>query len=312
MRKILVTAIGGDVSNGILKILQDTEDELYGCDIYDYPVGMDKVKDYWKSDLAVKPEYIPNLLLKCREIGITHLIPVNEMEIKVIGEHIAEFDDQGIKVMINAPFILDTFLDKYSTYEYLSKLKNISVPKTFGYDEFKEDGKKYIVKLRQSCGSKFLETITKKAELEKFNLDKEAYIIQEYLENAQEEYTVGVFSDRDKISTIIFRRKLLHGYSSFVELVQDETIEKEAVEIAKSINLKGYINIQLRKQNEKNYIFEINPRISGTVVFRHLLGFEDVLWWLKVLDNEKVDGYKCECKTAIGMRELKEKFVILE
>ena len=46
MRRILVTAISGDVANGILKILQDTEDCVYGCDIYDYPVGMDRVITY--------------------------------------------------------------------------------------------------------------------------------------------------------------------------------------------------------------------------------------------------------------------------
>ena len=77
MRKILVTAISGDVSNGILKILRETGDEIYGCDINDYPVAMDKVKQFWKSDLALSPEYIENLILKCKELGITHLIPVN-------------------------------------------------------------------------------------------------------------------------------------------------------------------------------------------------------------------------------------------
>ena len=65
MRRILVTAISGDVANGILKILSETEDEIYGCDVNDYPVGMDKTKAYWKSDYAVSNCYVNNLLKKC-------------------------------------------------------------------------------------------------------------------------------------------------------------------------------------------------------------------------------------------------------
>ncbi len=312
MRKILVTAISGDVSNGILKILRETGDEIYGCDINDYPVGMDKVKQFWKSDLALSPEYIENLILKCKELGITHLIPVNEEEIKVISSHANMFCNAGIKVVINHPYILDTFFDKYSTYEYLRGLDGISVPRTYQYDSFKEDGKRYVVKLRKSCGSKFLETISKKQELEHFGINLKECIVQEYLGDAQEEYTVGVFSDGDRVAVIVFRRKLSHGYTSFVEIIQDEGIEREAGIIAKSLNLRGYINIQLRKQDGRNYIFEINPRISGTVVFRHQLGFSDVVWWLDMLDGAKMPDYKCKYNTAIGMRELHEKFVVLK
>lgn len=294
-----------------MKVLQETEDEIYGCDINDYPVGMDKVRFYWKSDLAIKPEYVPALIQKCKEIGITHLIPVNEEEIQAIDKHMEDFHAAGIKVMINNPYILENFLDKYKTYECLSKIEGITVPKTYRYEEFVEDGKTYLVKLRQSCGSKFLHVITKRQELDELNVEKDKCVIQEYLDNAQEEYTAGVFSNGKKTEVIVFRRKLMHGYTSFVEFVQDPPLEREAAAIAKKIGLKGYINIQFRKCKGKNYIFEINPRVSGTVVFRHMLGFEDVIWWLEILDHKSVPEFRCKYKMAIGMRELQEKFVIL-
>ncbi len=312
MRKILVTAISGNVSNGILKALRESEDKVYGCDIYDYPVGMDKVQEYWKSDMAVSEEYIPNLLLKCKEYGITHLIPVNEFEIKAINGNAELFHNAGIKLMINSPFVINNFLDKYKTIRYLQEIEKICVPKTYTYDEFVEDGNQYFVKLTNSCGSKYSKIITTKAELDELNLQKDEYVIQEYLSNSDEEYTVGVFSNGTDVSTIIFKRKLEHGYTSFVELVQDKDIDAEAKMIAERIGLKGYINIQLRKQRGKNYIFEINPRISGTVYFRHMLGFTDVLWWLDLLDGKNDFSYRCNYKTAIGMRELTEKFVVLE
>ena len=311
MRKILVTAISGNVSNGILKALLDTDDIVYGCDIYDYPVGMDKVVKYWKSDMATSDKYIKNLLTKCKEYEITHLIPVNELEIREIRKNLLLFEEAGISVIINNPCIIDTFLDKYKTAHFLKKLDGIYVPDTCFYRDFVEDGKQYIVKLNNSCGSKLLKIFTKKQELDELGINENECVIQEYIDEENEEYTVGVFSDGIQVSTIIFKRKLEHGYTSFVELVEDESIEKMAEKIAKEIDLKGYINIQLRKHDTKNYIFEINPRISGTVYFRHMLGFKDVIWWLNLLDGKEVKPYICTYSKAVGMRELSEKYVEL-
>lgn len=306
-----MTAISGNVSNGILKILRETDDELYGCDIYDYPVGMDKVKVCMKSIPAVRAEYIEEILDKCRQFGITHLIPVNETEIQIISDNIERFNQENIKVLINRKGIIDTFLDKYSTVKCLSDIEGVFVPKSYLYSEFIEDGNQYIVKLKNSCGSKFLKLIKSKEELDEFPYEKENYIIQEYLDDEDNEFTVGCFSNGTDISTIIFRRKLEHGYTSFVELVQNDEIAGIARKIASVIDLHGYINIQMRKHNEAYYIFEINPRISGTVYFRHMLGFRDVIWWLDMLDGVEYQ-YTPEYKKAIGMRELNEKFLVLE
>lgn len=312
MRKILVTAISGDVANSILKILKETDDEVYGCDIYDFPVGMDKVKCFWKVKLAKHPDYISELIEGCRKFKITHLIPTNEQEIKVISDARVLFEDIGIKIVINSKYIIDTFLDKYSTYVFLNGIREIDVPKTYSYTNFVEDGNKYIVKYRSSCGSKFLKIIETKKELDALDIVKEDVIIQEYIEVDNEEYTVGAFSAGKETHVIIFKRKLEHGHTSFVELVKDKEIEKISRIIAEEIKLKGFINIQLRKKDNKNYIFEINPRISGTANFRHKLEFMDVIWWLDYLDGKMDFEYHNNYKKAIGMRELSEKFVSIE
>lgn len=311
MRKILVTAISGNVSNGILQNLYEGEDIVYGCDIYDYPVGMDKVQEFWKSDLAVEDCYIENLLKKCEEYDITHLIPVNEVEIEKISENRELFEKRNIKLLIQTENTIDTFLDKKKTIEFLEPYISRNLPRLYKKQEM-IDGSNYLIKMRKSCGSKFVKVVSSKAELEKFNLEDGTYVIQEYLENEQEEYTVGVFSDGNTIRTIIFKRKLEHGYTSFVELVQCREIENLAKEVAKILNLQGFINIQLRKAGGEYKIFEINPRISGTVRFRYLLGFDDVNWWLDLLDGKAQPEYFPRYKKAIGMRELREKFVILE
>lgn len=312
MRNILVTAISGDVANGILKILQNTEDNVFGCDVYDYPVGMDRVVKWWKIDFASDENYIPNLISKCIENNITHIIPVNEKEISEIKKNIDLFQRKNIKVVINDGKIIDTFLDKYLTYKYLSDIKGVNVPKTFEIDEYVEDGREYILKLRNACGSKYIRKISSREELSDLPYPEGEFILQEYLPDEGQEYTVGVFSDGENVNTIIFRRKLKDGYSAFVEYVEDDTISNMAIQIAHNIKLKGYINIQLRKKRGLNYIFEINPRISGTVVFRDMLGFRDVIWWLDLTDGKRVPEYEKKWKRAIGIRELNEKYVVQE
>ncbi len=308
MRRILVTAISGDIANGILKILKSKEEILYGCDVNDVAVGMDLVSVFWKSKYAVEDGYVEQVIQKCIQYDIKYVIPVNEREIEVIGKRREEFETLKIKLLIQKQEILNIFLDKYNTYEKLCKI-GIKVPATYTEKQMILDvSKKYICKPRKSNGSKdiFMYDFSDR------KLQKTSdYVIQEYIEG-DKEYTVGVFRQGRRINTIAFRRKLKNGYSNQVELVNIEAINHIAEKIAVAFDVEGYINIQMREYMGQFYIFEVNPRISGTVRFRHMLGFSDVLWWLKLLDGEKIESYKVPYKKAIGVRELNEKFLILE
>ena len=83
--------------------------------------------------------------------------------------------------------------------------------------------------------------------------------------------------------------------SFYVEALTDE-IEAAALEyldkIGVSLNLQGSINVQLRHTERGPVAFEINPRFSSTVVFRHLLGFQDLIWSLAELKNIPLTPYE--------------------
>ena len=48
--------------------------------------------------------------------------------------------------------------------------------------------------------------------------------------------------------------------------------------VTNTLDLRGSINIQLRFTSEGPRIFEINPRFSSTIYFRHAVGFQDLIW----------------------------------
>lgn len=311
-RVILVTAIGGDVGHSILKCLLDKNEILIGCDMKPYPVGMDLVEKSFISLPASDENYFSHLLEQCEKYQVTHLIPVSEPEIEAISNHRELFKDRNIKVGINNDEIVQCCLDKYSTAKRLRNM-GLDVPDFYKSEDFVPNGKKHIVKMRRSCGSKLLKIITTKEELDEIcATTSESLIIQEFIDEPENEYTVGVFCDGNEVRIISFKRKLQGGFTKFVELSNDETIKYDAIVAAQEFGLVGSFNIQLIKSNGNNYIFEINPRLSGTVHFRHLLGFEDVLWWLDILDHEELNTYVNIYTQAIGIREMNEKFILKE
>ena len=59
MTRLLVTAISGNVATGILRSLAGYDYRLYGCDIGEYPAGMDLVSDWFRVPYAVDADYVP-------------------------------------------------------------------------------------------------------------------------------------------------------------------------------------------------------------------------------------------------------------
>lgn len=305
MRRILVTAVSGDIGNAIVKILLNTDSVVFACDINEYVPCMNEVEEFWQCSYAVEKGYIDELLAKCQKYDIQYLIPTNEREIEAIDKNREYFERIGIKIVIQNTKVLQICLDKYKTMEFL-KANSIGVPDSFIDENMMESDKQYICKARRSNGSKKNCKISGR---QKELFHKEEDIIQEFIDS-DEEYTIGVFRDNKTINTIIFRRQLKNGYSNLVKLQSDSEIEKLAKQVADIFDLRGYINIQLKRKAGNLFVFEINPRISGTVMFRHMLGFEDLLWWLDLLDGKSTPEYFCQYKDVVGIRELSEKILI--
>lgn len=314
-KNILVTGVGGDIGQSIIKCLQDIKyhSVLMGCDIDGYAAGKKVIDEFYKAPLASDEkkylEFIKELIIAK---NIHYIIPSTEQEIKFFNTHRNYYDSLKTKILINNSFIIETFSDKYETAKFFEKY-HFPFPKTFLLSEYqKELDYPFLLKSREGAGSKGVFTINNEDELLYFRKTLKDAIIQEKLGSVDEEYTVGVFSDGKKAYYIAFRRYLgLGSLSRFVELVFDDKIEEFATKIAKLIELKGSINIQLRKVNNKYYPFEINPRLSSTVYFRHFFGFEDVKWWIDLTEG-KENSYSPKYNRGIGVRTLGETFFDLE
>ena len=313
--KILITGVGGDIGQSVIKCLKDSSHTSYliGCDIDPYSGGQKEVDLFYQAPLASQSEkylnFITNIVQKekCK-----YIIPTTEHEIDFYNANRHYFGERKINILINNSFIIDTFLSKYETICFLKK-HGFLYPKTYLLSEYNDELKfPIIVKPEKGCGSKKIQIIYDEVDLNYIKLKYKNAIVQEIVGNIDEEYTVGIFSDGCKVYSIAFHRYLGYGsLTKFAELVINNEIESLAVRIAHACKLRGSINVQMRKTKRGFIPFEINPRLSSTVYFRHFFGFRDVEWWIGMYEGNQIE-YTLKYDKGIGVRTINETFFDLK
>lgn len=315
MMKILITAIGGDIGSAIARCIRNNITDVYiiGCDINKINQGLEYIDIFYEVPKYIADNYLEELKSIVLKEKIDIIIPVTEPEIELMNLERSFFNTNNIKMLINNSFIINTFLNKYSTAEYLKEI-GLHTPESISSDDY-FNGKlvptswPVIVKNNKGCGSRNVVVAHNLDELDRIVLGRQNFIIQEYIDTDDDEFTVGIFSDGCETKTIAFRRKLEEngGMTVLVETVADFNIIKIAEKISRSTALIGCINVQMRMRDGEYYIFEVNPRISGTVGFRDKIGFKDLLWWIKYCNKEIIDysTYNRE-KKYIGVKKYDE------
>lgn len=275
---ILLTAAGGDIASSAYKILceQDFIKNIFFCDVSTENAVANLHKENFDVILAgSSPEYLTVLesIVKKRNIDI--IIPLSEPEIRAL---------QGKDKILNAKLILPSTLalqiglDKLKTAQFL-KENNLAFINTYKACELKEP-KSYpcIIKDPLGCGSKNMYIIENSSDYAYYSSKFSSHIVQDYIYG--DEYTCGLYRHADDIRTIVFLRKLKGGLSISGQLIKNNAIDDFLINLAQLLNLDGSINVQLKleQSSKKPIVFEINPRFSSTVLFRHLFGFKDLLW----------------------------------
>ncbi len=282
---ILVTGCGGDIGQSIGKILSSNQicRSIVGCDIHLNHPGKfiyDSVDILPKcSDKNYKNE-LRRLIEKYK---INLVIPASEQELRLFTID-PSFEEEFPILAVNRKS-REVGFDKYKTFEFL-KIHDLPYPETYLENQIGSNKLKYpcIMKGRTGAGGSDLAIINDDIDFKFYQNKIKDFILQEYL--IGDEFTCAVFRKNNRtLKIIVLRRQLSNnngGYTLYGEVVQNIEIERLLTKISKYLNLNGCINIQLRLSTDNiPYIFEINPRFSSTVLFRHLVGFEDLVWAVK-------------------------------
>ena len=285
MKRILVTAIGGDISQSIAQCLRNNDNDVFliGTDIHDKHGGSLFVDQFHTVPSAKSPDYLQTISDFVKQENINVIIPVNENEIKLLTNSLHD-----LQLIHCGKEIVNTGLDKLATMEFLTTL-GIEVPWTVNADNETPYDFPCIMKPRFSSGSRSMFIIKSNAEAKFFSNKYPECVFQELLEPFEKEITCGLYRAKEgHIESIQFERLLVGGLTGWARVVKNKQVENLLNVIAKGWNLEGSINVQLRITKKGPMIFEVNPRFSSTVYMRHKLGFTDVLWSLKEFFDEPI------------------------
>jgi len=285
---VLVTGAGSVYGLGIIKALKASvlPIEIIAIDTNPYSLGLFFTDKSFIAPRAADEEsyymFIENL---CKDYQIKAIFIGSTAELSFYAKNRESLErSTGAKVFVNSPTVLELCTDKWLTMCHLSR-SGFQIPATIRYPEdadilssfIKNTGFPLIVKPRGGRGSVGVVLIQDEQQLLEHVKGKKSLIIQEYLPDEEQEFTVGIcMNQKGKvISKIALRRYLQEGVS--IAAVSDgyHDIADYCARVASTLGAYGAINIQLRLKDGMPIIFEINPRFSSSTGMRLLFGINE-------------------------------------
>lgn len=285
---ILITGIGGDISQGVATILRENRPDLrlIGVDVHAQHGGHLFVDQFSLVPNAGAPDYVDAIKAIVRKYSVDVVIPMSEPELAATRP----FSElaPGVKWITAGDRVVGAGLDKLETIRALAGL-GIPVPWTKPVSEGRPISYPCILKSRFGSGSRAVFTVANDEDVDYLVKRYQNAIFQEMLEPAEREVTCAVYRRRDgEVASLLMLRRLTGGFTGWAKVIKDEETSRMCEVIAQGLDLCGSMNIQLRLTDKGPRVFEINPRFSSTVLMRHRMGYTDVLWALDEAEGKSV------------------------
>ena len=269
--RVLVDGVGGDVGQGVLKSLLDTELDikLYASCISDTSSWLYKIENSYIFPLVSQDSFIDFLIDFLIENKIDIYFPTVDSALLKISEYKNFIESKtNVKIFIDILEKIRICDDKFLTNKFLID-NNFDAPRTISMenillDEFLLESKyPLILKTKSGNGAKNVMKINSLEELKPF-IGNSAWLLQEFLD-IENEITSGIYlgNDEEIKGIYILKRTLRSGSTHHAERIIDKNLEEQLISIARKMNMK-YLNIQAVYKDNKVLPFEFNGRLSGT------------------------------------------------
>lgn len=285
---VLITGIGGDISQGVATILRENRPDLrlIGVDVHAQHGGHLFVDNFLLVPKAGDPEYLDTIKEIVRKYSVGMVIPMSEPELAAT----LPFPElaPNVKWITAGERVVKAGLDKLETMNALRGL-DIPVPWTCTVVDGHPTVYPCILKNRSGSGSRAVFTVADEEDADYLVKHYPDAIFQELLEPAEREVTCAIYRRLDgKVSSLLMLRRLTGGFTGWAKIIKDEETTQMCEAIALGLDLRGSMNVQLRLTDKGPRVFEINPRFSSTVLMRHRLGYTDVLWAIDEAEGKHV------------------------
>jgi carbamoyl-phosphate synthase large subunit len=286
---VLLTGVGGDISQGVAAILRECWPDLYliGSDTYAEHGGQRYVDYFVTVPPADHPDYLDSIRAIVRERDVNIVIPMSEPELAATIPFLELAP--GVSWLTAGSRVVEIGLDKLKTAIALEEM-GVPGPWTVPVTDDPPPCYPCILKSRLGSGSRSVFLVNDEEDAAYLSKRHPNSIYQELLLPADREVTCAVYRNREgEIASLLMLRRLTGGFTGWAKVIEDKETSEMCRRIAEGLDLKGSMNIQLRLTDDGPRVFEINPRFSSTVLMRHRLGFSDVIWAMSELEEKRVN-----------------------
>jgi carbamoyl-phosphate synthase large subunit len=272
MNTILVTGIGGNVGQGILRNIRafDPGIRIIGAEMRGVSGGNHLCDQVYKLPPAANEKYISEMGQACDREKVDLIIPSTDIE----GYYLSKQREKLPTLAYSPATTNQIFWDKYLTWTEFNKA-GIPFAESCLPGEWRSQFSKYIVKPRKGQGSRGLHL--NPATLDAFSDDE--YMVQRLHQGVEITTSFYVTKARTLHGFITFTRDLQTGFTSVCEVTPkfDAKLSPIINKMISALEIAGSCNIQsIASEDGEIYPFEINGRISGTNSIRSQFGFKDV------------------------------------
>jgi carbamoyl-phosphate synthase large subunit len=240
--------------------------------------------------LTTDRQYIPIMKSICFRERIHLLIPTIDDELPLFGKHTEDFCAMGIRVAVSSEKTGLLCNDKYATADFLLG-KGIPFARTWLPEELRGKNLSYpmFLKPRIGRGSVGAFPIRNERELQFFLDYVPKPVVQEFLPG--KEFTIDLLADfNGKIISVVPRERIVirSGVTDRGQTLNHPGMIKLAVRTAEALDIRGPANIQVKLQDDKATIFEVNPRFSGGIPLTIAAGADFPAWLIEMCCNHRI------------------------
>ncbi len=275
----MVTGVGSNIGQGIVKALRMSGlgPRIIGTDIVAMSAGLFRSDKGYLVPRADSPEWLDRIIEICSTEKVDIVFAGSDTEIPFFAASRDKIErEAGCLVLVSNEDVVKATDDKWETAQFLKRY-GLNCPVSFlGLSLQPEEIMSrlkfpMVVKPRKGAGSRDVFIVRNGRELECALCFVKDSLIQEYI--AGDEFTSGVFFDkRSSVKGVITMKRDLQFGTTYRAVIDDfPEVKSEVLRVVAALSKDGALgpmNIQTRHFEGRTYTLEINPRFSGTTVFR--------------------------------------------
>ncbi|MBO2009508.1 hypothetical protein [Hymenobacter negativus] len=272
-KTVLVTGIGGNVGQGIVRNIRATgfPIRVVGCNITPFSAGNYLVDAFHTVPYAFDADYTAQIAAIVAKEGIDLVIPSTDYEVYYLALHRAGI---GCPVAASEVEAAGIYLDKFKTFQHHQR-HGIAFADAVLPSQYQGQYAECIAKPKAGRGSRGLHF--NPTDFTRFSDDE--YMVQELHRGEEITTAFYVTCERKLHGFITLGRTLENGTTNSCKVVTDydESVRQILEQMIAASPIVGAANLQSIATKEGRIVpFEVNCRISGTNSIRSNFGFADV------------------------------------